>query len=73
MAMSTTVYATEARRQFFKLLSMAASGEDVTIVKKETGDRFKLTLFEKSVPDKDIEQILAEIGEIGLDSSKLKM
>jgi hypothetical protein len=73
MAMSITVYSTEARRQFFKLLKLAAPGEEVTIVNKDTGDRFILLLFEKPVPEKDVEQILAEMAEVGLDSSKLKM
>lgn len=41
-------FASEARANLFKLLKMVQEGEDVVIVNKDTNQKFKLSLIEKS-------------------------
>ena len=40
--------ATEARRNFFKMLQAVTKGHDATIIQNNTGTRFKLILEEPS-------------------------
>jgi hypothetical protein len=59
--------ATEARAHFFKILKMAASGEDVIIVNKETSQRFKISLLEEDQLSEK-EAVLKEMAGINFKS-----
>lgn len=43
------LFATEARANFFQLLKMVASGEDVVVINKDSGQKFKITLLSNEV------------------------
>lgn len=47
MSTSLTLTATEARRQFFRLLQEVGEGKEAFIIKKDTGRRYKLSLASK--------------------------
>lgn len=43
------LFATEARANFFQLLKMVAQGEDVIVINKDSGLKFKITLLNEEV------------------------
>jgi hypothetical protein len=61
------LYAAEARAHFFKILKMAATGEEVIIVNKETNQRFKISLLEEG-QTAEKEAILKEMAGINFKS-----
>lgn len=61
------LFATEARDNFFQLLKMVAQGEDVVIVNKDNGLKFKVTLLDNR-PKSNKQSALKQLAEANLKS-----
>lgn len=60
-------FATEARIRFFQLLRMAAHGEDVIVINKDSGQKFKISMLAEEVkPGK--QTILKQLSDANLKS-----
>ena len=57
---------TELRNQLFKVFKMIDAGEDITIVKKDSGKMYKIVSVEEKVTD--IEKVAKEMSSIGVKS-----
>lgn len=61
------VFASEARTHFFKILRLVSQGEDVIVINKDSGQKFKITrLEEESKSGKQL--ILKQLAETNLKS-----
>ena len=61
------VFATEARANFFKLLRMVAQGEDVIVINKDSGQKFKISLLKEELKSGK-QSILKQLGDANLKS-----
>lgn len=65
------LHVTELRNQIFRVFKMIDSGEDVTIIKKDSNKRYKIIpLEETSKPD--IEAVAKRMGSIGIKTQTSK-
>lgn len=61
------LFATEARANFFQLLKMVASGEDVIVINKDSGQKFKITLLNDELKSGK-QQALKQLADANLKS-----
>jgi len=71
MAFTKILNATEARKNFYQLLKQVSAGGEVFIENTDTGEKFQLVKAAKK-PKKDIDQLLEEMGKIGLKSMPIE-
>ena len=71
MILPKVLNATEARKNFYQLLKQVSSGAEILIENTDTGEKFQLVKAQK-VPKKDIEQILQEMGNIGIKTMPIE-
>lgn len=64
------ISATQARIKFFDLLKMAEEDKEVIIIKRDNNRRFKLIAVKES--KKNVEKLLKEMGNIGIESMSPK-
>ncbi len=65
------LHVTELRNQIFRVFKMIDSGEEVTIIKKDSNKRYKIIpLEETSKPD--METVAKKMGSIGIKTTNSK-
>jgi len=62
--------ATDLRKQLFKVFKMIDNGEDITIIKRDSGKKYKIIPVKED--HKDMAKIAKEMGEIGFKSPSIK-
>ena len=60
---------TELRDQLFRVFKMVDAGEDITIVKKDSGKKYKIISVKERVTD--IEKVAKEMASIGVKCQSL--